>query len=146
MLLNFVIQLFYHLHDIRCIRKYLSRDSLLALFQAFITSRLDFCNGLLYGLPKTQIVKLQRVQNAAAKLAMNIGKYSHVYTQALQDLYSLWLPVGACIDFEILIAFDEGERFLIQSKSTFLEFLRGIHRYKFGLPKKFFRGEIIQGE
>ena len=34
----------------------------------------------------------------------------------------------------------------MQSKSTFLEFLRGIHRYKFGLPKKFFRGEIIQGE
>ena len=23
---------------------------------------------------------------------------------------------------------------------------RSIHRYKFGLPKKFFRGEIIQGE
>ena len=36
--------------------------------------------------------------------------------------------------------------FIMQSKSTFLEFLRGIHRYKFGLPKKFFRGEIIQGE
>ena len=34
----------------------------------------------------------------------------------------------------------------MQSKSTFLEFLRGIHRYKFGRPKKFFRGEIIQGE
>ena len=46
----------------------------------------------------------------------------------------------------IIIAFDEGERFLMQSKSTFLEFLRGIHRYKFGLPEKFFRGEIIQGE
>ena len=45
-----------------------------------------------------------------------------------------------------VFAFDEGERFLIQSKSTFLEFLRGIYRYKFGLPKKFFRGKIIQGE
>ena len=91
---------FYHLQNIRCIRKYLSRDSLLALIHAFITSRLDFCNGLLYGLPKTQIVKLQRVQNAAAGLAMNIGKYSHV-TQALQDLH--WLPVRARIDFKILI-------------------------------------------
>ena len=36
--------------------------------------------------------------------------------------------------------------FIMQSKSTFLEFLRGIHRYKFGPPKKLFRGEIIQGE
>ena len=69
---------FYHLHNIRCIRKYLSRDSLLVLIHSFITSRLDFCNGLLYGLPKSQNVKLQRIQNAAARLAMNIGKYSHV--------------------------------------------------------------------
>ena len=46
----------------------------------------------------------------------------------------------------LVFAFDEGERFLMQSKSTFLEFLRGIHRYKFGPPEKFFRGEIIQGE
>ena len=90
---------FYHLH-IRCIRKYLSLDSLLALIHAFITSRLDFCNGLLYGLPKSQIAKLQRVQNAAARLAMTIGKYSHV-TQVLQDLH--WLPVSARIYFKILI-------------------------------------------
>ena len=90
---------FYHLH-IRCIRKYLSLDSLLALIHAFIASRLDFCNGLLHRLPKSQIVKLQRVQNAAARLAINIGKYSHV-TQALQDVH--WLPVRACIHFKILI-------------------------------------------
>ena len=76
---------FYHLHNIRCIRKYLSRDSLLALIHAFVTSRLDFCNSLLYGLPKSQIVKLQRVQNAAARLALNISKYSHV-TQAFPVL------------------------------------------------------------
>ena len=34
----------------------------------------------------------------------------------------------------------------MQSKSTFLEFLRDILSCKFGPPKKFFRGEIIQGE
>ena len=45
---------FYHLHNIKCIRKHLSRDSLLVLIHAFITSRLDFCNDLLYGLPKSQ--------------------------------------------------------------------------------------------
>ena len=36
--------------------------------------------------------------------------------------------------------------FIMQSKSTFLEFLRCIHRDKFGPPKKFFRGKIIEGE
>jgi len=54
----------------------------------------------MYGLPKSRIVKLQRVQNAAARLAMNISKYSHV-TQALQDLH--WLPVCTRIHFKILL-------------------------------------------
>ena len=53
---------FYHLHNLRRIKKYLSRDSLITLVHAFITSRLDYCNGLLFGLPKAQIAKLQRVQ------------------------------------------------------------------------------------
>ena len=69
---------FFYLHNIRRIKKYLSRDSLLTLVHAFIMSRLDYCNALLYGLPKEQIAKLQRVQNAAARLIMDIGKYSHI--------------------------------------------------------------------
>ena len=59
---------FYYLHNIRGIKKYLSRDSLRTLIHAFIISRLDYCNGLLYDLPNTQIVKLQRVQNAPRDL------------------------------------------------------------------------------
>ena len=50
-----------------------------------------------------------------------------------------------CIVSELLLRSSKNA-FIMQSKSTFLEFLRGIHRYKFGPPKKFFRGEIIQGE
>jgi len=80
---------FYHLHNIRRIEKYLSPDSLLTLIHAFIPSRLDYCNGLLYGLPKLQIVKLQSEQNAAARLVRNLRKYSHV-TPA-HKLH--WLPV-----------------------------------------------------
>ena len=91
---------FFYLHNIRRIKKYLSRDSLLALVHAFITSRLDYCNALLYGLPKEQLVKLQRVQNAAARLIMDIGKYSHI-TPALYELQ--WLPVLARIQFKILL-------------------------------------------
>ena len=43
---------------------------------------------LLYGLPKEQIAKMQRVQNAAARLVMDIGKYSHI-APALYELHTL---------------------------------------------------------
>ena len=45
---------------------------------------------------KQQIAKLQRVQNAATRLIMDIGKYSHI-TPALYELH--WLPVLASIHF-----------------------------------------------
>ena len=91
---------FFYLHNIRRIKKYLSRDSLLTLVHAFITSRLEYCNALLYGLPIEQIAELQRVQNAAARLIMDIGKYSHI-TPVLYELH--WLPVSARIHFKILL-------------------------------------------
>ena len=86
---------FYHLHNLRHIKKYLSRDFLITLVHAFITSRLDYCNGLLFGLPKVQIAKLQHVQNAAARLILGIGKFSHI-TPVLYEPY--WLPVSLHID------------------------------------------------
>ena len=60
--------LFYYIYHIRRIRKYLSRQLPEILVHAFITSRLDYCNGLLYGLPDCLLNKLQRVQNACARL------------------------------------------------------------------------------
>ena len=91
---------FYHLHNIRRIKNYLSRENRLTLVHAFVTSRLDYCNSLLYGVPKDQISKLQRVQNAAARLVMDIGKHSHI-TPSLYDLH--WLPIHARIHFKILL-------------------------------------------
>ena len=93
---------FYHIHNIRRVSKYLSQECLKTLIHAFVTSRLDYCNGLLYGLPKYQISKLQRVQNTAARLITNTRKYDHI-TPALYSLH--WLPVFYRIHFKILIIF-----------------------------------------
>jgi len=54
----------------------------------------------LFGLPKAQIAKLQRVQNAAARLILGFGKLSHI-TPALYELH--WLPVSLRIDYKILL-------------------------------------------
>ena len=90
---------FFHLHNIRRIKKYLSRESLCTLVHAFITSRFDYCNSFMYGLLNIQIAKLQRVQNAAARLIMDVSKYSHI-TPALYELH--WLPVTHRIYLRLL--------------------------------------------
>ena len=91
---------FYHIYNIRRIRKYLSRQSTEILVQAFITSRLDYCNGLLYGLPDCLLNKLQRVQNACARLIFREQKFCHV-TPLIYELY--WLPNKYRIEFKILL-------------------------------------------
>ena len=57
----------YYLYNLRQIRKYLSNKSTESLVHAFVLSRLDYCNSLLYGLPNCSLIKLQRVQNACAR-------------------------------------------------------------------------------
>ena len=50
---------FYHLYSIRRIRKYLSQEVTERLVYAFITSRIDYCNSLLYELPNSQLAQIQ---------------------------------------------------------------------------------------
>ena len=91
---------FYHLYNIRCIRKYLSQEATATLVHAFITSRTDYCNSLLYGLPDNQLVKIQRVLNAAARLVCNAPRFCHI-TPIMRDLH--WLPIRARINFKVLL-------------------------------------------
>ena len=88
----------YHLHNIRRIRKYLSFENRKTLVQATVLSRIDYCNSLLFGLPVVHLSKLQRLQNAAARLVCNIPKYDHI-TPALIRLH--WLPVQSRIEFKV---------------------------------------------
>ena len=91
---------FFHLHNIRRISKFLSKNSLITLIHAFITNRLDYCNSLLYGLPTSELAKLQRVHNVAARLVSNTHKFDHI-SPVLRQLH--WLPVKFRVDFKILL-------------------------------------------
>ena len=46
------ISAFYHLRKISVIRKHLTFKATQLLVHALITSKFDYCNSLLYGLPK----------------------------------------------------------------------------------------------
>ena len=70
------------------------------LVHAFISSRLDDCNSILYGCPSYEIQKLQSVQNAAARLITQSKKYDHI-TPILKELH--WLPVEERIIFKNLL-------------------------------------------
>ncbi len=54
---------FFHLRSLSKIKSFLSKSSLEVAIHAFITSRLDYCNSLYFGISKSQISRLQVVQN-----------------------------------------------------------------------------------
>ena len=66
---------------------------------AFVISRLDYCNSILYGLPKLEHEKLQRARNIAARLITGTSRKDHI-TPLLENLH--WLPVRSRIVFKIL--------------------------------------------
>ena len=91
---------FYHLHNIRRIKRFLSFEDRNSIVQAIVMSRIDYCNSLLYGVTATNLTKLQWVQNAAARLVCSVPRHEHV-TPSLINLY--WLPTRFRINFKITL-------------------------------------------
>ena len=91
---------FFHLHNIRRIRKFLSNEAAQTLVHAYVMGKLDYCNSLLFGLPDKQIKKLRRVQNAAARLISYTPRFGHI-TPVLRTLH--WLPIRFRIEFKMLV-------------------------------------------
>ena len=67
---------------------------------AFISSRLDYCNSLLYGVNDGLLKKLQAVQNSAARVMTVSRKFDHI-TLVLRELH--WLPVRKRIVYKLMV-------------------------------------------
>ena len=90
---------FFYLYNIRHIRKYLTSECTEKLIHAFITSSLDYCNSLLYGVPD------HHMQNSNVSW-MPVRDWSSVHlnthiTSLLQQLH--WLPIRLRIEILILL-------------------------------------------
>ena len=82
------------------IRNFLDKKTTDILIHAFVSSRIDCCNALLFGLAEKDIRKLQIVQNSAARLVERARGRDPV-TPMLTRLH--WLPVKERIVYKVLM-------------------------------------------
>ena len=94
---------FFHLRNISKIRGFLNQnyETTKTLVHAFVTSKVDYCNSLLYCVPKYLLQRLQRVLNCAARIVFKSNKYDRHIMPLLRELR--WLPIQQRIEFKILL-------------------------------------------
>ena len=90
----------FHLRNLGAVRKFISQEACAKLVHAFITSRLDYGNSLLSGIPDYQIYRLQRILHIAARI-VTLSPVSHDIINVLRNLH--WLPIRQRIRYKILL-------------------------------------------
>ena len=73
----------------------------MTLVHAFITSRVDHCNGVLYGSNGCLLDRLQSVLNSAARLILGVPKFDSVSAAIRNELH--WLSIGKRVQFKIAL-------------------------------------------
>ncbi len=90
----------YHIRDLRRIRRCLSLENAKTLAVALVSSRLDYCNSLFFGIADKYLTKLQRVQNSLARAVTK----SPPLTRSIPLLRSLhWLPIRFRTEFKVCL-------------------------------------------
>ena len=97
--ISFVVKTCIHqLREFRHIRSFIPKSATIIFANAFIHSRIDYCNSLFYGLPKYSINRLQKIQNSVARIVTRTSHSSRI-TPFLKSLH--WLPVQYRINFKL---------------------------------------------
>jgi len=85
-----------HIRQLSCIRPYLDSKTASTIAASIVHSKLDYCK---YNLPKSQINRLQQIQNSLARTVVKAPKSSLV-TPILRSLH--WLKINKCIEYKLL--------------------------------------------
>ena len=91
---------FLELRRISQLSMFLNQESMKTLVSSFVFSRIDYCNSLMYNLPKIILCKLQRIQNHAARIVLKKKKSDHI-TPLFYSLH--WLPIEYRILYKIAV-------------------------------------------
>ena len=99
-IVNVYKNILFDIRKIGAISYLLNETATTQLVHSLVTSRLDYCNSTLLGLPQFQIKRLQKIQNIAAKIVLQQRKFDHV-TPLLRSLH--WLPINQRIVYKVLV-------------------------------------------
>ena len=89
---------YFELCRLASIRRFLTSTATATLVSAFVLSRIDYCNSLLFGSTHDVTSHLQRIQNYAARVILRLPKSSSI-TIHLKSLH--WLPVKVRSTYKI---------------------------------------------
>ena len=92
---------FYQLRRLKGVRKALPMESARTLVSAFVTSRLDYCNGVMAGITQKQTARMQSVLNAAARLLYGGTKRDHI-TPLIRDKLH-WLRFSQRVTYKLCV-------------------------------------------
>ena len=72
----------------------------LTVASTMVGARLDYCNSVLYGASKSNLQKLQRVQNSLARIVTGTRRIEHI-TPVLARLH--WLPIAKRVEYKVAL-------------------------------------------
>ena len=93
---------FFHLRQLRLIRRSLPQDAMHSLVRALVHSHLDYCNSILANAPSSLLGQLQSVLRAAAHLVLRLPAYSQVSDLMHEKLHRLDINKGVTFKLCVL--------------------------------------------
>ena len=88
----------YHVRQFRFIRFYFDSSTACTVATSIVYSKLDYCNSVYYRLLKSQLSRLQQIQNSLARTVVKAFKSCHI-TPILHTLH--WLRITERVEYTL---------------------------------------------